>query len=351
MTALERMIASLNHEESDRAAVWTLIDNSNLMRHFADGEDCDALMTDHTNSEDLLSLTARTCEALGIDVTFLCYKYLMNPFPRDAKEEQTISEYKSEFQTIDDLKAYHPNVPSYEDIEAELLPEFNRVKERLEPHTVLVSQGGCSIEACHGLGFELFSMAMYDAPEELGRIMDAYSEHQRRICQVYADHDLAPAYQVSCDIGFKGTLLFSPDYLRREMIPRLKYEIEPVKNAGMKVVLHSDGDITEMLDDLVDAGIDGINPLETTAGMDLAAVKKRYGKNLTLVGNGHPNVLMFGSRDEIRDDIKRCLRDGAPGGGYFFDTGAGEIMPGLPVENILAAFGALREFGQYPINC
>ena len=117
------------------------------------------------------------------------------------------------------------------------------------------------------------------------------------------------------------------------------------------MILHSDGDITDVLDDLVAVGIDGINPLETSAGMDLGAVKKRYGRDLVLVGNvDSARVLPFGSQEDVEVEVRRCIREAAAGGGFFLDTGAAEIMPGIPVENVLSMFAAVREHGQYPIR-
>jgi uroporphyrinogen-III decarboxylase len=350
MTALERMQASLNHEEADRVPVWTLLDNVEVLRHFA-GHDCDELIAaDGQNTDLLVDTTVKACHELGVDVTFTCFTYVMNPFPAHAAETKTSSAHKSDWQSLDDLKDFHPDVPSYEEIESKLVPEFRRLSEKFAPHTVLVSQGSCCIEAAHVLGLELFSMAMYDDPSTVSRILEEYSHWQHMVSKVYATHDLGPAYQISCDIGYKGSLLFDPNFLRKEMIPRLKYELEPIKNAGKKVVLHSDGDITEFLDDLIDAGIDGVNPIEPTAGMDLSAVKKRYGKNLVFVGNGDPNVITYGDREAVRGEVKRCFSAAAAGGGYFFDTGAGEVMPGLPWENVNTLFEAIREFGEYPLS-
>jgi len=67
-------------------------------------------------------------------------------------------------------------------------------------------------------------------------MLDAYSEAHRVETRIYADHRLAPVYQVSCDIGGKSGTLFSPDYLRREAFPRLAREIEPLKQAGIRVL-------------------------------------------------------------------------------------------------------------------
>jgi len=353
MTTAERVAAALNHEEPDRVPIWTLIDSAAVLRHFAPaGFDFSPLTEGQDSARPpLLELTARAARGLGIDVTFLCGTYALNPFPGESAEVFTRGAPDGPFKTVADLAGFTPEIPAYEDVAERFVERFRQAERLFQPDTMLVVQGGASLEWGHGtLGLEMFSTAIYDAPSDVGRILDACSERERIMAQIYADHRLAPAYQISCDIACKGRTFFSPDFLRRELIPRLKREIEPVKQAGIKVILHSDGDLTGILDDLVDAGIDGLNPIEPTAGMDLARVKKRYGKNLVLVGNADPNILTFGTRAQVEDEVRRCIRDAAPGGGYFLDTGAGEIMPIFPVENVICLCEAVRKYGRYPID-
>jgi len=351
MTTQERVMAALGHEEADRVPIWTLIDNADVLRHFApsDFDDTPLIKGQPGTHDVLLDVTSRAAKGLGLDVTFLCDTWMMDPFPRENTDIQAYGATHSQFKSVTDLANFTPEIRPYEDIADNYVQTFTHIARAFAPEVMLVSQGGSCVEGAHNaIGLELFSMAIYDAPRDIGRIMDAYTEQQRIKAQIYADHKLAPAYQVSCDIAYKGSTLFSPDFLRRELVPRLAREIEPIKQAGMKVILHCDGDVSSLLDDLIEVGIDGLNPLEPTAGMDMAAVKSRYGKNLVLIGNADPNIVTFGSPEMINAEVKRCIRAAARGGGYFFDTGAGEIMPGLPVENVLTMCEAVRRFGQYP---
>jgi uroporphyrinogen-III decarboxylase len=351
MTTKERVVTALNHQEPDRVPIWTLIDNAGILEHFApEGFDFDRLRTGDSQLA-AIELTAAAARGLGVDVTFVCDYWAVNPFPREASDTKTIGPERERFHTPDDLDGFTPEVRTYDDFAEKFVPTFQKYQAMLEPDTILVSQTGSPVEAAHGeLGLELFSLAIYDRPDDVRRLLDAYTESLRITSQVYADNIDAPAYQVSCDVGFKGSTLFSPEFLKRELMPRLKYQLEPVKQAGMKVILHSDGDITDILGDLIDAGIDGVNPLEPTAGMDLGKVKRRFGDRLTLVGNGDVNIAMSGTPDQIEADARRCVRDGAPGGGYFFDMGAGEIFPGIPVENVLCMIDAIHRYGDYPLG-
>ena len=107
-----------------------------------------------------------------------------------------------------------------------------------------------------------------------------------------------------------------------------------------------------MLDDLIDAGIDALNPIETTAGMDMGLIRKRYGKNLALVGNVDANVMALGTVADVEREVQRCL-DETGGIGLLADSGAGELGPGFKVENVVAmcqAFGKSLSKSPPPIS-
>ncbi len=351
MTTEKRVVAALNHEEPDRVPVWTIIDSAQVYRNFAPkGFDFSRIKeSKEAFPSEFLELYGRTFNDLGIDVTFP----YGSPFRFEESPGQAgWSKKPPLFRTVSDLANYTPEILPYEDIVDDYVKWFRRIERVLKPHTLLVIQEGSALDHAHNfIGMELFCTALYDAPGDIGRILDAFSERYRVRAQIYADYRLAPAYQVGCDVGDKNGTIFSPAFLKRELIPRLKREIEPVKEAGIKVIFHSDGNVMSILDDLVDAGIDGLNPIETSAGMDLAFLKKRYGKNLILVGNVDAvGILAFGTPQQVEEEVKRCIREGAAGGGYFLDTGADEIMASFPIENVLSMFKAVREYGRYPIS-
>ena len=106
----------------------------------------------------------------------------------------------------------------------------------------------------------------------------------------------------------------------------------------------------EITNDLLHVGVDGLNPIEPLAGMDLGVLKQHYGKNLILVvGIDCSQLLPLGTPDQIREATKESLRVAAPGGGFFIGSSI-EIVTATPLENILVLYNACHEFGQYPID-
>jgi hypothetical protein len=118
-----------------------------------------------------------------------------------------------------------------------------------------------------------------------------------------------------------------------------------------KSFIHSCGSIGRLLDDIVDAGFDCLNPVQTSAAeMDAAALKAKYGDRITFWGGGidTQKVLPFGTPAEIRAMVKERMRIFGAGGGFVFNT-IHNVQAGIPIENLLALYEAVNEFRPYPM--
>ncbi len=148
------------------------------------------------------------------------------------------------------------------------------------------------------------------------------------------------------DIAYNHNPMFSPASFEEVFLPAYKRMISAFKGAGAnKVILHSDGNIFPVLDMLVDAGIDGINPVEPRAGMDVIQLKKKYGERLSMVG-GMCNafVLPKGTDEEIRMETLRILDAGREGG---IVIGTHSIGPDVPISSYDLFHRVVREEGNY----
>lgn len=341
-----RILASLNHEEGDRVPIWDFLDNRGILDYLCPGWD------------DYHAAMVRVYHALGID---LCRGYGASYAESDdgatysdSSTTRAISgrsnwmvEYP--IKNMDDLKVFEVHILSDQEV-ADWARHLRSETERFEPYTMYVPGGGCGFHATYGLmGQQLFSYAIYDDPVNVERLLEANTENSYRLARAAAQTGVAPIYFIGDDVAYKGALMFSPEFLRRTFIRSLARCIEPVKAAGQKVIFHSDGYVMEILDDMIDAGIDGLNPIEPIAGMDIGYLKKRYGADLVLVGNVDcSQVLPLGSVEDVVEATKACLRAAGHGGGLFIGSSS-EIVPSTPVENILAFYEACRNWGRYPL--
>jgi len=144
------------------------------------------------------------------------------------------------------------------------------------------------------------------------------------------------------DMACNRSLMFSPRTFEEVFYPALKRMCTAFKEGGAAYVLfHSDGNITDALDLLVDAGVDAINPVEPRAGMDLVALKERYGEKLTLTGGLCNSVILpNGSPEEITAHA-RAIAQAARDGGVI--AGCHSVGPDIPVENYDLAIRVLHK--------
>ena len=150
------------------------------------------------------------------------------------------------------------------------------------------------------------------------------------------------------DVAYTRGMLFSPELWERLFYPYVKKMCEEFHSLGMKVIYHGCGDSRAIMDMLIDAGIDGYNPLEAKAGFDVVELKKKYGKRLAWVGNIDVRVLANGSKEDIKREVLRKL-NAAKGGGYIFQSD--HSVPGnVPPENYTYALQLVKEFGGYPLD-
>jgi uroporphyrinogen decarboxylase len=165
--------------------------------------------------------------------------------------------------------------------------------------------------------------------------------------------DLISAVLESDDMGSQNDLLFSPRAYRKYVKPRHTqlYSFIKSKTRG-KVFLHSCGAIRKVLPDLIEAGVDILNPVQVSAfGMDSRDLKRDFGKDLTFWGGGvdTQRILGGGTVQEVQDEVRRRIDDLAPGGGFVFAT-VHAIQGNVPPANVVAVWDTLRKYGSYPVK-
>jgi uroporphyrinogen decarboxylase len=144
--------------------------------------------------------------------------------------------------------------------------------------------------------------------------------------------------------------MLSNKFFARHVIPILKALTEESQRLGAYVFKHTDGNVMPLMDLLMDSGINGLHPIDPNAGMNLAFMKEKYGEKLTLLGNVDcAQTLSWGTADDVRAEVKRCLRQGSKGGGYVCMS-SNTIHSAVKPENYMEMIKAIREYGKYPVS-
>jgi len=236
---------------------------------------------------------------------------------------------------------------------------FTGVRENISrlrndtPYAVCSYIGGVVYEICWYMrGLENWFIDMIERPSFCEAVLD-------RTLQFWLDFytgfmgeagDLFDVIMIGDDLAGQSGPLFSPAFYRSVVKPRQKKLVGHIRSlTGAKIWYHTCGSAYEYLPDLVDNGVDIINPVQIgLPDMDPVKLKKEFGDRLVFWGGGidAQHVLPFAGTDEVRENVRRNVEAFKPGGGYVFNN-VHNIQSGVPPENVVALYDAAFEFGFY----
>ncbi|MCL4385737.1 MAG: hypothetical protein M1479_04360 [Actinobacteria bacterium] len=187
-------------------------------------------------------------------------------------------------------------------------------------------------------------------PERVSMIIDRLIEYHSVIGLKLIDMG-ADIIWLGDDLGGQNTMLMSPEIFRKVLKPKMAKIINIFKrrNKDIKIAFHTDGYVIPIIDDLIEVGVDILNPIQPES-MNPYEIKKRWNKNLCLWGSiSVQSTFPFGTKKEIIENIKERLKFIGPGGGFIIGP-THNIQIDTPLENILAFFNTVKNFGRYPIK-
>ena len=199
------------------------------------------------------------------------------------------------------------------------------------------------------MDFESFSMALFMDPDLVHEIVDAFVKWALASAKLAVDSGGVDVFQISDDWGGSNGLLISPEHFNEFFMKPFAKLVQGLKAFGKPVLMHNDGQIWDVLDDLVATGINGFHPVEKAAGMDLKVVKEKYAGRICPVGNvNNKTTMVTGTPEEVVAEVRECIDIAAPGGGYIIATDH-SLHDDIPTENVYAFIEAAHKYGQYPL--
>ena len=201
-----------------------------------------------------------------------------------------------------------------------------------------------------GFGIEIFSRILAK-PKLAEKIFNERGKLALELTKIFAEND-AKAVWVFDDYGYKTGMFMSPQNYRRYVIPWIKRICKAAHKRDCKLILHSCGDIEPIFGDLVKAGVDAFNPIESTTAnpeYNIFKLNERFGDKTTFIGNIAPQMLATGTKEEIENYSKKLIRELAPGGGFIFASGH-SINPAIPLEHFQLLLKVREKYGYYPVN-
>ncbi len=214
---------------------------------------------------------------------------------------------------------------------------------------VFAQVGGVFDSIYPHMGFTNYVKALYLYPNALRHVIEEVYRFNLEVIKMFAEAG-AHVILVGDDLAYDNGPFIPPSLLRKCVLPYLAGEAEAAHKRNLPVMLHSDGNITLLMEDIAKAGFDGLHSLQPSAGVNIVDIKKSWGGMLCLMGNVDLDYLLpFGKPEDVEAEVKRLMLEVAPGGGYILST-TNVLTRYVPPENALAMYMAAEKYGRYPIK-
>ena len=369
---VDRVLAALEHREPDRVPVgeffWTNF-LKRVKREWGVGDDFDPYahwdldmivlvpnMDPHITGIQVVENTPeRKLVRTGFEATIeQRHDY---PMPRYLEfETQSYEQMEAlEFDDPGDRRRYYEAIDDQINSVADTLnlgyPSFvDRVDAYADRLCVFGSV--CEIHEMiwRILGTENVLFKMAEAPDRVARFIERLGDFLVGIVegQIAAARGKLSGLYIWGDVAYDKGMFFSPDYWRRVYKPQLRRICDAAHAAGLKTIYHGCGNALPVFEDLIEAGVDGYNPLEAKAGLDVVELKRRFGKRLAFNGNIDVTVLATNDRERVRREVLRKL-NAAKGGGFILQSD--HSMPdNVAPDTYDYVVHLAREHGTYPLD-
>lgn len=357
MKAPERVLKAVNHEEPDRVPAFeSAFTNNTIVKHYGVTPSGRGYKTMYSFFRKVpidlvlsyVSALPRTHLKRGRGFIDEYGRVMKLDFQKDGT---LILAYQGgHFQSFEDYESWEkPDAHS----EERLIQFFNgrTIQEEMNDEVFSIPATGSILEdPLEGFGLQTFSRIL-SRPKQAKKIFDDYGNFTVELVKILAENN-AQIILLWDDYGFKNGLFMRPLFYQKYVFPWLKRICDAAHKRNCKIMLHSDGDILEIFEDIIKCGVDIINPIEPSTAnpdYDIFKLNQKYGDNITFSGNVNPVLLANGDVSEIEAYSKKLIQELAPGGGYLFGSGH-SIHPAITIDRFEAMCNIRRKYGRYPIK-
>jgi hypothetical protein len=364
MNNLEQFTKAINWEPIDRIQTYDLLDNREILVEYG-GYD-----PSHTYTfEELVEVNARACHNIGVDITRVIYDPVEHWMggkivnwirffgvdPGDWEVSQaggTAWISRRPFRTLSELERHMPQMPRYEEVREWYQTVIRQIQQALLAHDVVYigAVEGPITDAYTYTDMQLFIEAIYDAPELISHIMDCTGTFSAHIARAFAEVTEVPLLFMGEDIAGTRGPIFSPDFVRREGLPRWRWITAPLREKGMKFLYHTDGKVAKFLPLLFqELAADGLNPIERNNCNDIFEIRQEYPDRLLFGNVCCSHTLPDGTPDDVEDETLEIIERIGPQGGIFIGSSS-EVHDAIPAANPARMYRTVYEYGAYPID-
>ncbi len=187
-------------------------------------------------------------------------------------------------------------------------------------------------------------------PDELGRFIERLGRFLVELtrAQIRAAGGLLDGMVIWGDVAYVNGMLFSPEFWRKHFRPIVAEQIRLCHDAGLPVIYHGCGNASVLFEDFIEMGLDSYNPLEAKSGLDVVALRRRYGHRMGFCGNMDALAWANAPLPELRRQVLRKL-NAARGGGYIFQSDH-SVPSNVSAERYEYVVNLGRQHGRYPLS-
>jgi uroporphyrinogen decarboxylase len=342
MTGLERVLTTLRHEEPDQVPLFELIINEPIIK----------ALHGNVTALDFVEL-----EGLDACCIFENFRVTKEIDPKTFVDEWGITWRMGDagihypvggpIRTQADLDRLKPPDPDAD----YRLDNLRQAVKRFKGEKAIFFLGHETFEFSHYLlgGMDKLFLAYIEDPELVDRLSEVIWAYKGKVLANAAAAG-ADVLMTGDDVAYRSGPIMSPEHFRRYVLPYLKKAVDLSHSLGKPFIKHTDGNLWPILDDLMGTGLDGLDPLEPLAHMDIGEVKRAVGDRITLVGNVDcAELLPRGTEAEVVEAVKETVAKASPGGGHILAS-SNSLHPAVNPANYRAMVRTARTFGRYPLE-
>ena len=356
MNGYERIMTALRLEQPDRVPVFELIINEPVIKALYPDLSLKAQL--ERGSQGIYQIQADFIEREDIDAITIFEDFRPKKW---VDEKHYIDEWGITWQIPPSgipYVVFHP-IQKEEDLDTYTPPDpdadyrldtLREAVKRFKGEKAIIFLGHEAFEFSHYLrGMENLLMDYILNPDFAKRLARIVTDYKKRVLERAADEG-ADILLTGDDYSHRHAPIMSPKHFREFVLPYLQEVVDVAKEKEVPFIKHTDGNIWSIIDDIIDTGIDAIDPLEPIADMDIGKVKKLYGDRIAVAGNVDCGELLSrGTPEEVVEAVKETIAKASPEGGHILAS-SNSIHPAVKPENYKAMLEAAKRYGQYPLD-
>ncbi len=342
MKPLERVLAVLNHEEPDRVPHFEWVHDQDLIKTMTNGGDYGDLI-ELLDIDGVMTKPIYRQESMGDDL-FVDEWGAVRQIGKDNYAMPV--DAKAPVQSLQDLENWNAPDPDQEF-------RYDQIRETVErfggERAIILQMRDVWSGPRDYIGDAQLFINLKECPELVEGVVIKCVDHYIRVIERAAEIGVNIVF-TGDDVADNRGPMFKPELWQELFLPHYQRLVDAIHAAGLYHWKHSDGNMYPLLDSIVAAGSNGIDPIDPSGGMELKVVKAKYGEQVAIKGNvDQIELLMYGPPEAVVEEIKSCILDAGVGGGYVCSS-SNSIHSGVDPELYRVMVEAIHHYGRYPLD-